>query len=315
MTGINAVSYRSRFLKYMHDGLHQVVKACQVLAEAQSRLPHNEFTALCRDLKLAPRTRERLVRIGNYKPFRDAKVQKRLPLSWGTLDRLASMKEAAFRSALDAGKIKPDLTRRGALALEQPKKEGGVRKVCKPIVADAVGRLSEERLLLSVAFHKDMLDEEVATQVFEEIRDKIEDLKEHFQVVQIKLINHGLPAIISAENDALFSEEGMAKSRREVERVERAAENAILVLSRIVRREARRQRKLASLADRALAKKGQLKRAWTAEEIVQCEADEDSVRYAWEELDIGLDIDECLRNPEVAVKWDKKREGGDDFRW
>jgi hypothetical protein len=23
MTGINAVSYRSRFLKYMHDGLHQ----------------------------------------------------------------------------------------------------------------------------------------------------------------------------------------------------------------------------------------------------------------------------------------------------
>jgi hypothetical protein len=187
--------------------------------------------------------------------------------------------------------------------------------VGKPKVADAVGELSHERLLLSVAFHKDMLDEEVAVQVLDEIRDKIEDLKEHFHLIQIKLIDHGLPAIIAAENDALYSEEGMAKSRREVERVERAAAKAILVLSQIVRREARRQRKLASLADRTLAKKGQLKRAWTAEEIVQCEADEDSVRYAWEELDIGLDIDECLRNPDVAVKWDKKRDGGSDFKW
>jgi hypothetical protein len=39
------------------------------------------------------------------------------------------------------------------------------------------------------------------------------------------------------------------------------------------------------------------------------------VRFAWEELDIGLDIDECLRNPEVAVKWDKRRDSGSDFKW
>jgi hypothetical protein len=315
MTGINAVSYRSRFLKYMHDGLHQVVKACQVLAEAQSRLTQNEFMSLCRDLKLAPRTRERLVRIGNYKPFRDAKVQKQLPLSWGTLDRLASMKESAFRSALDAGKIKPNLTRRGAHAIEQGKHVEVLKKVVKPKVKDTAELLTGERLLLSVAFHKDMLDEEIAVQVLEEIREKIEDLKDHFQLIQIKLIDYGLPALIAAENDVLFSEAGMAKSRREVERLGRAAENAILILSRIVRREARRQRKAASLGDRTLAKKGQLKRAWTAEEIVQCEADEDSVRYAWEELDIGLDIDECLRNPEVAVKWDKKRDSSSDFKW
>lgn len=315
MTGINAVSYRSRFLKYMHDGLHQVVKACQVLAEAQSRLPHNDFMALCRDLKLAPRTRERLVRIGNYKPFRDVKVQKRLPLSWGTLDRLASMKESAFRSALDAGKIKPNLTRRGAHALEQGKAVEVVKKVEKPKVTPTTEPLSGERLLLSLAFHKDMLDEDIAVQVLEQIRDKIEDLKDHFKLVQIKLIDYGLPAVIAAENDVLFSEPSMAKNRREIDRVERAAENAILILSRIVRREARRQRKAASLGDRTLAKKGQLKRAWTAEEIVQCEADEDSVRYAWEELDIGLDIDECLRNPEVAVKWDKKRDSSSDFKW
>jgi hypothetical protein len=271
--------------------------------------------SLCRDLKLAPRTRERLVRIGNYKPFRDAKVQKRLPLSWGTLDRLASMKESAFRSALDAGKIEPNLTRRGAHALEQGKAVEVVKKVGKPKVTPTTEPLSGERLLLSVAFHKDMLDEDIAVQVLEEIRDKIEDLKDHFTLVQIKLIDYGLPAVIAAENDVLFSEASMAKNRREIERVERAAGNAILILSRIVRREARRQRKAASLADRSLAKKGQLKRAWTAEEIVQCEADEDCVRYAWEELDIGLDIDECLRNPEVAVKWDKKRDGSDDFRW
>ena len=315
MTGINAVSYRSRFLKYMHDGLHQVVKACQVLAEAQSRLPQNEFIALCRDLKLASRTRERLVRIGNYKPFRDAKVQKQLPLSWGTLDRLASMKESSFRSALDAGKIKPNLTRKSAHALERGKEVEVVKKAVKLKVTDTAQLLPQERLLLSVAFHKDMLDEEVAVQVLEELRDKIEDLKDHFHLIQIKLIDYGLPAIIAAENDELFSEAGMARSQREVERVERAAGNAILNLSRIVRREARRQRKAASLADRTLAKKGQLKRAWTAEEIVQCEADEESVRYAWEELDIGLDIDECLRNPEVAVKWDNKRESGSDFRW
>lgn len=315
MTGINAVSYRSRFLKYMHDGLHQVVKACQVLAEAQSRLPHNDFMSLCRDLKLSPRTRERLVRIGNYKPFRDAKVQKQLPLSWGTLDRLASMKESAFRSALDAGKIKPNMTRRGASAIEQGKHVEVLKKVVKPKVKDTAELLTGERLLLSVAFNKDMLDEEIAVQVLEEIREKIEDLKDHFQLIQIKLIDYGLPTLIAAENDVLFSGAGMAKSRREVERLGRAAENAILILSRIVRREARRQRKAASLGDRTLAKKGQLKRAWTAEEIVQCEADEDSVRYAWEELDIGLDIDECLRNPEVAVKWDKKRDSSSDFKW
>jgi hypothetical protein len=225
------------------------------------------------------------------------------------------MKESAFRSALDAGKIKPNLTRRGAHAIEQGKHVEVLKKVVKPKVKDTAELLTGERLLLSVAFHKDMLDEEIAVQVLEEIREKIEDLKDHFQLIQIKLIDYGLPALIAAENDVLFSEAGMAKSRREVERLGRAAENAILILSRIVRREARRQRKAASLGDRTLAKKGQLKRAWTAEEIVQCEADEDSVRYAWEELDIGLDIDECLRNPEVAVKWDKKRDSSSDFKW
>lgn len=90
-----------------------IIRAGRLLAEAKERLDHGEFTPMVEvDLKMSPRTAQRLMAIGADARLANPTHVSLLPPSWGTLYVLTRLDDATLAARFADGTIRPDMQRR-----------------------------------------------------------------------------------------------------------------------------------------------------------------------------------------------------------
>lgn len=273
------VDYRSKFMRHMSDACMSVVKACQVLAEAQKNLGADEFKKLCGDLKLEKRDAERLVRIGNDQRLKLDHIQERLPNTWTVLDRISSLEDPQFEKAVKEGVIHPLTTRAEIDAFK--KSETGVSQEDEKNTPDNAYRIA------TIWFDKSKASAEVVEQLTKGLSEKLRELEREVAAGELVLTDHGVAEKLKPSQKQI-EKEALKRRRNE--------EKALKILTKAVKKAARlhKQNTKVHQIDVDLT------------EAINCQPDYESVQAAISRVQLKVNLDECINNPEIAEDLYKK---------
>jgi hypothetical protein len=287
----------------MNSGLSRIIQACQVLVEAKHALGKPEFKALCEDLKLSPRTKQALLRIGSNPRFQSKRVQKQLPPCWATLETITTLTDKQFEQAIKTKLIRPSVAREEINRF----KKGSNSSVKLEVKSDV-----KQARLITISLDKSMAQPEIAKEILEEIVDKVEDLRQIFRMYNIHTVDHGLVERLESLQGA--TDEAM---KRAFEGIANSQEATLRLLARIAKAIARSRKKFASPSERKNVRKGFMVRGWGMEEVYKCEPTREGIATAFGELDISLDIDQCIANPQLARDYYQKVKAAQDsgIKW
>lgn len=287
MAGLSSVTFRSRYLQHMTQGINHVIKACQVLVEAKQTLTEPEFVELCRDLKLSIRTQQRFLRIGEYEPFREESLHDRLPHAWGTLYELTCLDKDKFDSALVCGKISSQMTRQGVRKLLDAGKTGAQVSTKTVKATTSVPQSIVGRSVLTLSIDKDILDEQLVATIVEEVREVVKSIERHAHVFVCLHDHHAIQGI----QDDLKADSAVSSVRNNLPFNEF---RVLAKLARVVKNYCKHQLSMASSIEKSLAREGKSNQWWANEELIKCEPTRECVEYAFTYLGIDLDIDKCM---------------------
>ena len=287
MAGLSSVTFRSRYLQHMTQGINHVIKACQVLVEAKQTLTEPEFVELCRDLKLSIRTQQRFLRIGEYEPFREESLHDRLPHAWGTLYELTCLDKDKFDSALVCGQISSQMTRQGVRKLLDAAKTGSQVPIRTVKATTSVPQPIVGRSVLTLSIDKDILDENLVATIIEEVQEVVRNIERHTRVV-IRLHDHNA---IQGIQDDLKADSAVSSVRNNMPFNEF---RVLTKLAKVVRSHCKHQALMANPIEKSLFRKGKSKQWWANEEFMKCEPTRERIEYAFNYLGIDLDIDRCM---------------------
>src|SRR5579862_7857353 len=100
-----------------------IVETGRTLRDAKAALPHGAFEEAVRLAGMAPRVAQMFMRIVDNPALANMKHVSYLPPSWGTLYQLSRIEPERLEAAIDAGDVKPDMTRAEVKALAAPRKK------------------------------------------------------------------------------------------------------------------------------------------------------------------------------------------------
>jgi len=93
-----------------NKAVESIIEVGRLLHEAENKLGGLQMNKLCNQLGMKTRTRQRLIQIANYEPFKDASILTHLPSSYSTLATIAQLSEAEFETALKNDVISTEST-------------------------------------------------------------------------------------------------------------------------------------------------------------------------------------------------------------
>jgi|GEM_PF-3193982 len=279
MTKSVMVDYRSKFMRHMSDACMSVVKACQVLAEANKNLSVDDFKKLCSELKIEKRDSERLVRIGNDQRLKEEQIQQRLPNTWTVLDRISSLEDEQFEKALKQGVINPLATRASIDAFK--KAATGEQVPEKTDQPDNAYRIA------TIWLDKSKATTEVVEKITKRLADKLKELENEISAGELVLTDHGVAEKLKPNQKQI--EKATAKRKRNEEK-------ALRILTKAVKKAARLQKQNTSVHHFDVDLK----------EAINCLPDYETVQAAISTVHLKVNLDECIENPEIAEEFYKK---------
>lgn len=95
----------------LSESARQLIRACEMVAEAREVLRHGDFQSFCADLGVAPRDASRMVQVGRHERLTDRSVISKLPFDPKVIFELARLDPRPFDGLLAAGIISPGLNR------------------------------------------------------------------------------------------------------------------------------------------------------------------------------------------------------------
>ncbi len=273
------VDYRSKFMRHMSDACMSVVKACQVLAEANKDLSADDFKKLCSELKIEKRDSERLVRIGNDQRLKAEQVQERLPNTWTVLDRISSLEDDQFAKALKQGVINPLATRASIDAFK--KAEVGEQ------VSEKLDHPDNAYRIATIWLDKSKASAEVVEQITKRLADKLKELENEVSAGELVLTDHGVAEKLKPSQKQV---------EKETARRNRNQEKALKILTKAVKKAARlhKQNTKVHQVDVDL------------NEAINCQPDYETVQAAISRVQLKVNLDECIENPELAEEFYNK---------
>jgi len=267
------VDYRSKFMRHMSDACMSVVKACQVLAEANKNLSADDFKKLCSELKIEKRDSERLVRIGNDQRLKAEQVQEQLPNTWTVLDRISSLEDDQFAKALKQGVINPLATRASIDAFK--KAALGEQAPEKSDQPDNAYRIA------TIWLDKSKATTEVVEQITKRLGEKLKELENEISAGELVLTDHGVADKLKPSQKQL---------EREAARRKRNEEKALKILTKAVKKAARLQKQNTKVHQFEV----------DLSDAINCKPDYETVQAAITTVKLKVNLDECIENPEIA---------------
>jgi DNA repair ATPase RecN len=202
------------------------------------------------------------------------------------------MSDDQFKAAIKAKLIQPTVTRED---IDEFKK-GEVHE------GKSIAKATNDQVrLVTISLDKTMNQSEIAKEILEEVVDKVEDLRQLFKMYNIHMIDHGLVEQLETLNNS--NEEAM---KRAFDGIAQSQEATLRLLARIAKAIARSRKKFASPSERKNVKKGFMVRSWGMEEVYKCEPTREGIETAFGELDVALDIDQCIAKPQLARDYYQK---------
>lgn len=106
-------SYVERFEGHRRRGAKAIIELCEVLVEAEFKLPKTNFKAFCErvDIEHGKSEHKKLRTIGKSAE-RLREYMDQLPMNWTTIYKLAQMDEGKFNELVEDGRLSPNLTGR-----------------------------------------------------------------------------------------------------------------------------------------------------------------------------------------------------------
>jgi hypothetical protein len=110
--------FANEIRSHLSRSVEEILAVGELLIEAKQTLQHGKFEAMVEEeLGWSPATAQRLMIVARTPFLSNPAHGQLLPTSWRTLYELSQVPEDEFRQAIEAGAIKPEITRSEVLAL------------------------------------------------------------------------------------------------------------------------------------------------------------------------------------------------------
>jgi gas vesicle protein len=206
-------------------------------------------------------------------------VQQKLPNTWTVLDRISSLEDDQFQKALKQGVINPLATRASIDAFK--KAEFGEQAPEKTDQPDNAYRIA------SIWLDKSKASAEVVEQITKRLADKLKKLESEISAGELLLTDHGVAERLKPSQKQV---------EKETARRKRNEEKALRILAKAVKKVARLHKENTKVHQLDFDLK----------EAINCQPDYETVQAAISRVQLKVNLDECIENPELAEEFYKK---------
>lgn len=272
--------FKRAFPRQWSKNAQTILEAASVLVEAEKELDKFSFNDLRRNLQLSKRTDQRLRKVGRDKRLYASAIKKKLPDSWGTIEKISSLSETKFRKLVDSGLLRSTISRR---EVEDFKR--GETKAKKKQDWQHWEKLITIRV-------KSFVDEVEANEIINDVSEAVYGMNHIRETDVVQIEDHGLVEKIESRKFKTIQRD-----------IDKAAKDGLRWGKKICRYMVNQQKKKASDSEKKMVKLGQATRSWSMDET-RIITDFDDLQTAFDQLGIQeLTAEELRHNPDAGHRF------------
>ncbi len=169
-------NWRGRFPRTWRKEAESILAAGEVLAETKP--DYQAYSVLTKEMGLAPRMCERLIKIGTDERLR--RIQRLLPDSWATLEKIAGLSDEQFHEALRKKLIHPKVKRREIRSFMNGESEPAKKE-----------DWSGSAAVITVRVDRSVTDPDYVEEVVQSIKGEVKNLQDYRDMDCVECQDHG----------------------------------------------------------------------------------------------------------------------------